>query len=401
MTSPRVLICGASVAGPALAYWLGEYGWETTVVERTPQLRAGGQSVDVRGAGREVVRRMGLEGAIREKTTGEAGVNFVDPDNRTMASFPATALDGDGPVAELEILRGQLAELLVDSTKGRSEYIFGDQVVALDQRDDRVTVDLEHGGHKEFDLVIAADGKGSRTRSLVLADETRFRSLGVYTSWFTIDRAETDRDWARWYNAPGGLTVTLRPDNVGTTRAALTMLARQEGQEDLDPAQQQEMLQEAFGDAGWETQRALDGMLGASDFYFEETGQIMVERWSSGRVALVGDAACCPSPISGMGTSLALVGAYVLAGELATRDNHSQAFAAYEEIMRPYVAQAQKLPPGAPRLAIPRTRAGIRVLNTSLRLASSSIAQRIGSRFLSPPDDAIDLPDYGDRAGRP
>lgn len=388
-----VLISGASIAGPALAYWLRRYGMEPVVVERAPALRPGGQTVDLRGAGRVVAQRMGIEDAVRAASTGEEGVRFVDETDRTRAAFGADAFGGEGFVAELEILRGDLSALIHDRTQADTEYVFGDRITGIDDHGDRVKVGFEHGADREFDLVVAADGLRSSTRDLVF-DGTRTRPLGLYTSYFTIPRAASDGSWARWHNATGGRNVTLRPDNVGTTRALMSFLSAPCGYENLPAAAQKNVLRLRFADVGWEAPRVLAELDASPDFYFESIGQVFMDRWSAGRVAVLGDAGYCASPISGMGTSLALVGAYVLAGELARHDDHRAAFAAYESRLRPYVAEAQKLPPGAPRLASPRSRAGIRVLNTALNIAATPAFGRLAQRFSTPAAEKFTLPEY-------
>lgn len=233
----------------------------------------------------------------------------------------------------------------------------------------------------------------SRTRDLVFGDAARTTALGLYTSYSTIPRAGTDTGWARWFNAPGGRSALVRPDNEGTTRAALSFLSPPRGIERLDPEAQKLVLRATFADVGWEVPRVLDGMDAAPDFYLESIAQVRMPSWSRGRVVLVGDAGYCPSPISGMGTSTALVGAYVLAGELARNPDHRDAFAAYERVLRPYVEAAQKLPPGAPRLATPRSALGIRALNSALRAVSSPPAAAIG-RLLPSRESEFLLPTY-------
>lgn len=401
MPERTVLVSGASIAGPALAYWLREFGMNPVVVERADALRPGGQTVDVRGAGQTVAQRMGLEDQIRAASTGEAGVAFVDDQNRTKAAFPASAAGGQGFVAELEILRGDLARLLYDHTRAQTEYLFGDRISRLDARAERVDVTFLSGATRDFDLVVAADGIRSRTRALIMAGDPAstgaraVRPLGQYTAYFTIPRASDDGSWARWYNAPGGRVMVVRPDNVGTSRAMLTFMSEPHDYEDLDADDQRALLQETFADAGWEAPRVLAGMADATDFYFELIGQVRLPRWSVGRTALVGDAAYCASPISGMGTSLALVGAYVLAGELSRHEDHRAAFAAYEKVMRPYVDSAQQLPPGTPRLACPQTRAGIALLNAGLRIASSRPVGWVSDKVSRPRTEQFSLPDYG------
>ncbi len=392
MQRRTVLICGASIAGPALAFWLTRFGFRAVVVERAPALRTGGQNIDVRGAAREVARRMGIEAAMRAATTGEAGVRFVDAANVTKAEFPAGQADRGGLSAEVEILRGDLSRILYERTRDGVEYLFGDRVMALNEHEDRVTVTFERGAERDFDLVVAADGIRSRTRALIVGDEPEVRHVGLYTAYLTIPRAETDSAWARWFNAPGSRTITLRPDNEGTTRATLSFMSPPRGYERLGLEEQKAFLQQHFADAGWEAPRVLAALAGVKDLYFDAVGQVRAPRWSSGRGALLGDAAYCPSPISGMGTSLALVGAYVLAGELAKHPDHRDAFAAYERLLRPYVDEAQKLPPGAPGLANPKTRLGIALFNTGLKVASTLLP--LFSRFGSPPSEKLELPDY-------
>ncbi len=388
------MISGASIAGPTLAFWLRRYGLRPVVIERAGALRLGGQNVDVRGAARVVARRMGIEDDIRAATTGEQGLRFVDDRGRTRAEFPAGTSSSDGFTAELEILRGDLARILYDRTRDGTEYIFGDHITGLDEAGDRVTVSFARGESRDFDLVIAADGIRSTTRALVFGDEPQIRELGLYMAYFTIPRTSTDDAWWRWYNAPGGRTINLRPDNVGTTRVMLSFMFEPRGYDRLGPDEQRQVLRRVYRDAGWEAPRVLAALDDAADMYFESIGQVRAPRWSRGRVALVGDAGYCASPISGMGTSLALTGAYVLAGELARHQDHRAAFASYERILRPYVAKAQKLPPGAPRLAHPRTRPGIAVFNAALRLAARAQASGVGSKILASPADQLEVPDY-------
>ncbi|XXY45044.1 FAD-dependent monooxygenase [Sorangium sp. So ce269] len=397
MEHRTVLISGASIAGPALAFWLARHGFRPVVVERAGALRLGGQNIDVQGAAREVVRRMGIEGDIRAAATGEQGLRFVDEHNATRAELPAGSSDAGAFTKELEILRGDLARILYDHTRGATEYLFGDQITGLRDHGDRVTVSFERGAERDFDLVVAADGIRSRTRALIVGDEPRIRPLDLYASYFTIPRGPSDNAWARWYNAPGSRSILLRPDNVGTTRASLWFLSPTRGYERLSSAEQKALLVKVYAGAGWETPRVLAGLADAEDVYFDAVSQVMAPRWSHGRAALVGDAAYCPSPVSGMGASLSLVGAYVLAGELSRHANHRDAFAAYEKLMRPHVDRAQKLPPGVPWIAHPKSRLGISILHGVLRLAFSPLVRPREGWSGSSAADKIELPDYADR----
>lgn len=394
MKPQKILVTGASVAGPALAYWLSRQGMHVTVVERAPAFRDGGQTIDVRGAGRVVVQRMGLEELIRANTTHEQGIAFVDRHNRTKAFIGVNDFDGEGPIAELEILRGELAKLLIQHSEDRVTYRFGDSIETLHDDGQQVHVRFAQGAEQVFDLVIVAEGIGSTTRNHVFGSEVQRRPLDVYTAYFTLPREPSDGQIMRWYNIPGGRCVCLRPDNLGTTRAFLSFQQAPNGYEKLAPDAQKSLLKQRFADAGWETPRVLAGLDDTTDLYLEAVGQVKMPRWSKGRIALVGDAAYCASPISGMGTSLGLCGAYVLAGELGRHADHTQAFAAYETLMRPYVAQAQGVPKFAPRLASPHSRVAIALGHAVLRLATAPVFKKLLGKFLSPKADAIDLPDY-------
>lgn len=397
MAHRNVLIAGAGIAGPALAYWLHRRGLAATVVERAPDVREGGQTVDLRGAGRTVARRMGLERALQAHATREEGIRFVDRADPVKAVFSSGAFGGQGPVAELEILRADLSRLLYEETRRYTEYLFADEITGLSQGDERVRVTFLGGAERDFDLVAGADGARSRTRDLVFGDAADTRPVGLTAAYFTIPGEPRDGRWARWYNAPEGRVVTLRPDNRGTTRASLSFLSPPRGDEQhekLLPEAQKVLLHRVFRAAGWETARVLAAMDTAPDFYLDRVSQVRMPRWSHGRVAVLGDAGCGPSPLSGMGTTLAFTGAYVLAGELAHHAHHEQAFTRYEEVLRPYAERAQDLPPGVPRIAVPRTRAGIRTLHLVLRAAVRPRVAGQLNRFLVPPADTFALPSY-------
>ena len=214
MSVPSALIAGASIAGPALAYWLNRSGWCTTVVEWAPALRTGGQNVDLKGAGLQVIRRMRLEEQVRAVHPGELGVEFIGSRGQVLARFRAGDPSGMSVTAEVEILRGDLAELLVSATAESTAYRFGDRVTAVKQDGDGVLASFEHAPAERFDLVVAADGIGSSTRRLIPNDGPVVHGLGVEAAWATIPRTDTDTDWWRWFNAPGG-TISRRPDRHG------------------------------------------------------------------------------------------------------------------------------------------------------------------------------------------
>ncbi|KQT94257.1 FAD-binding monooxygenase [Marmoricola sp. Leaf446] len=392
-----MLVTGASIAGPAAAYWLERIGYEVTVLERSPEPRLGGQNIDVRGLAKQVLERMGLRDAVLAANTGEVGTRFVDAEGATVSEFPAEAGEGDGPTAELEVLRGELARILTEACGDGVTWWSGDHVVALDQTDDAVTVTLAGGDEHAFDLLVVAEGPGSRTRGLVLGEEQpELKRLGMYMAWATIPRTDADDDWWRWMTVPGSRSVTLRPDNLGTTRATLGFMSDPVGFEEGTREEQVAELRRRFGDLGWEVPRVLDALEAGSELYVEDLTQVIAPTWSRGRVVLLGDAAWCVTPIAGAGTSLALVGAYVLAVELSRLSPGrppTDAFARWEDWMRPMVEDAQDLPPGTPRLANPETRLGTALLRVGTKVAASRPVRSLAGRLTSGPDDERGLPD--------
>ncbi|MEH3100851.1 FAD-dependent monooxygenase [Sphingomonas adhaesiva] len=384
----RVLVTGASVAGNTCAWWLGRAGFDVTVVERAPAFRYGGQNVDVRGVGRAVLRCMGLEQAALALGTGEEGTAWVEEDGRVAAQFLTDEIGADGPTAEMEILRGDLAQLLFDGARDHARYRFGDHVVAVAQTVDTATVTFAGGTTEDYDLVIVAEGVGSATRALVFPGENRPRPMDLTIAYFTIPRrADDDRLW-RWYHAPGGRSVSLRPDRHGTTRAMLSVQKPPEGEQDWPTERQKAWLRATFTDAGWQAPRVIEGMAATPDFYLDVLRQIRMPRWSAGRVVLCGDAAWCVTPIGGVGTTLAVTGARVLAGELALAADPLDALGAYEQAMRPMVGQAQGVPRFASRLANPHSRTGIRILHAVMAAASRPAIRKTAGRVFGGGGDA-------------
>ncbi|WP_461083758.1 FAD-dependent monooxygenase [Spirosoma flavus] len=393
----RILIAGASIAGPTMAYWLNQYGFHVTVVERAPALRLGGQNIDVNGPARKVVRRMGIEAAILAQNTTEAGLQIIGQDGQVAGEFPKEAsLTG---TRELEILRGDLVRILYDCSKEHVDYRFGDSITALEQHPDEVSVTFASGKTETFHLVIAADGVRSTTRQLMFGDEPQFKSLGLYIAYMTIPQQENDNDWWRWYTAVDRRVLMLRPDNKGTIRASVAFLEDDRAtHERRQTDEQKSILKTKLAGAGWEADRIRQAIDETDELYLDKAGQIKAPRWSARRVAMIGDAAYCPTPISGKGTTLAIVGAYVLAGELSRHERYEDAFAAYEKRKRPYVEEVQKLPPGTPRMVYPETKFGVAVLNTVAGLVASKPVQKVVSLFSSDhgeeENEGIDLPDY-------
>ncbi len=367
----NILISGAGIAGPTLAFWLSSAGHAVTVVERAADLRMGGQAVDLRGAGRTVVERMGLMPQAKGVMLDQRGMSWVDAQGRARARMGVDAFDGEGFISEIEILRGDLAQLLFDATCDRVRYVFGDTITALSQDGDGVDVVFAQSAPARFDLVVGADGLSSIVRRLAFGEGGK-TSLGCLIAWFTApDPGDLD-GWYEMYLPGGGRNASLRPGRLpGEAKGAFGLRVRAGAALPDRREEQQALLRQRFTGVGWRVPALLSAMEASTDFAFAEIGQLHLPSWSLGRVVLIGDAAASPSPLTGLGTSVALVQAYVLAGELAAAGtDYARAFARYEEGCRPYVTTAQEMPPGGAGGFAPQSGLMIGLQMLSMRLAT-------------------------------
>jgi 2-polyprenyl-6-methoxyphenol hydroxylase-like FAD-dependent oxidoreductase len=348
----NVLISGASIAGPSLALWLSRYGFRPTVIERAPALRGGGYAVDFRGASMQVLERMGILEEVRRMRTYIGPTTIVDRASRKVVSLPDGFTSG-----ELEILRGDLAQILYEATRHDVEYIFDDSVSALRQTEAGVEVRFRRGQSRVFDLVVGADGLHSNIRTLAFGTESQFiRHLGYYISIFTIPNYMDLDHSCLFYGTPGRMAGISSAKHNAEARASFYFASTAFEYDRYDSAQQKKILRDRFAETDWEIPRLLSLLDNAPDFYFDSVSQIKMSHWSAGRSVLLGDAACCGSPLSGMGTGVAIVGAYILAGELKqAAGDYTLAFANYQALMRDYVARCQKIAEGADWF-VPRTR---------------------------------------------
>jgi len=347
MSGTRVLVAGASIAGPALAHWLRQRGAEVTVVERATELRPGGQAVDARGVAKEVIRRMGLDTTVRAARTETAGAYTVDADGNVLETFRADDHGGDGYIADIEILRGDLSRVLYDDTRDGVEYVFGDRIAELAQDAAGVDVAFAGGDRRRFDLVIGADGLHSALRAMVFGPRARFvRHLGLVLAFYSVpNEFGLDRWLMEYQHRESGRTALLRPIQDATRAMAMFSFPAADFDVDhRDIEAQKRLLGERMAGLGWLTPRLLEHLDDTPDFYLDQVAQVVMDRWSSGRVGLLGDAAFSSSPMSGGGTGLALVGAYLLAGELAAAGwDPEVGFAAYERRMRSFVEANQEI----------------------------------------------------------
>lgn len=400
----KVLISGASVAGPVLAYWLERYGFEPTVVERTPELRhgLGGHAVDLFSSAVDVVDRMGLGEAVREARTRTQELTLYR-DGKRPISVDLDRLNAGISDRHVEILRGELTRLLYDATRDRVEYVFGDSIATLDDDGTGVDVTFERGAPRRFDLVIGADGMHSTVRRLAFGpEESMQRPLGGYLAVYSMPDELQLGNRMLTHLKVGRLVGLYGVHQTGQARAAFMFRRASELRYDYrDKDQQKQLLADEFRGYGWEVPRMLKHLDAADDFYFDSIAQISLDNWQKGRIGLVGDAGYCPGPAVGGGTSLAVITAYVLAGELAAaRGDLPSGLRNYERMIRRSVDASRALGPKVMKTLIPGGQLAMRAVPLAFAVlpqlptwvqrriwAQNGAGKALGS---------LDLPDYAD-----
>ncbi|MCI2419720.1 FAD-dependent monooxygenase [Saccharopolyspora sp. K220] len=409
MQSRSILVSGAGIAGPALAYWLHRFGFHPTVVERAPEPRSGGHAVDIRGTARTVAERTGIVAQVRQAHTGAHGMAFVDRTGKRVATLSTEVFgDSGGPIAEMAIRRTDLARILYEATRDDVEYVFGDSITAVEQDEHGVHIEFEAGRARRFDLLVGADGVHSNVRRLVFGPEQRYiRDLGCYVSLFTTSTTLDLDGWQLMYTMPGGTgragrTAGLAPlPEPGKTLAGFFWRLAPQKYDRHDVDEQKRIVAHSFAGEGWEIPRMLSAIWDAPDFYFDRVSQVQMDSWSHRRAVLLGDAGYCASPMSGIGTSLALVGAYILAGELAAADgDHHLGYARYEQEMREFVNRAHEFARGAGDGGLmPDSRAQLWLRNQSVRILPY-LPKRLAHRGMENVANTVRLKDYAALAHR-
>ncbi|KAI6089620.1 hypothetical protein F4821DRAFT_230552 [Hypoxylon rubiginosum] len=423
MSSLKVLIVGGGIAGPALAYWLSRIGAEITLIERSPEVRASGQQLDLRGQGVPMMKKMGIEAAVRAASVREPGLQLVDIKGRTKAFFPAaqTGSNKQGITSEFEIMRGDLVRILYGLTEGlpNVKHLFGTTVRSFTQdeesnSDGKVHVTFQDGREEDFDIVVAADGTGSKLRKMMLgpdAPDPR-HPLGGHIGYFSIPSAPGDSDRATFCLLPGprvSRIIGTRKDCADLTRIYMIMRG---AVPELDAAyksgnlaEQKKALADLYQDGGWECNRFFEALRTApeaDDLYctpFEEV-RLPKGSWSKGRVVLIGDAAHSATA-NGYGTTWGLIGAFILAGEIGNvyeRDSPLstaaivQAAKSYEEKFRPIATAGHGGSQLFESLSAPRSRFGIWIMHMFAKVASHLHLDQMGG--LDSQTAKWPLPDY-------
>ena len=342
----KILISGASVAGPALGYWLAEYGFDVELVERSSELRSGGYPIDLRGSAMQVADKMGLTDSLQQAHLDIKKITLFDRDGEAITSLRPEQLSGGARGIDVEVARGDLAVLLYEKTRERCTYRFNDFIVALNDLGGEVEVEFKSGRRGSYDYVIGADGLQSATRGFVFGPESPFiHHLGYYFLGFTMPNVFGLDDEVQVFSTAGRMAGLSSRRDKDFVSGILTMaLDEMPSPAERDNDFQRSRFRALFGQDGWHVPRILDELDRATDIFGDTVSQIRMPAWSKGRIALVGDAAHAPSFVTGQGSSLALAGAYVLAGELARNaDDPATAFANYEREYRPFVEANQAL----------------------------------------------------------
>ena len=393
MANKSVLISGIGVAGPTLAYWLGRSGFRVTMIERAPRLRNGGYVIDFWGLGYDIAERMGLAGDIHRIGYHVREMRIVDDRGGRVTGFGTKVFQELTGGRYVTLARSDLSRLLFEKTASTTEAIFDDEIVSLQEVPDCVQVQFKHSGQRRFDLVIGADGLHSNVRRLAFGPQHQFeKQLGYVVAAFEVNGYRPrDEDVYLMYGQPGRMAGRF---TLADNRTLFLFVFANES--NLLPATlelQKAMLREKYGDGKWECPRILDALDGAHEVYFDRVSQIRMEGWARGRIALAGDAAFCVSLTAGQGSALAMISAYVLAGELGNAGGqHEEAFDRYEALLRGYIHTKQQ---GAERFAAafaPRTSWGLWFRNQVIKtFAIPGLAKLAVGREIA---DALDLPDY-------
>lgn len=390
----NILISGAGIAGTALAFWLKRFGFNPTIVEQAPKLRQGGYAIDFWGAGFDVAERMGIVSELDKADLGITEVSLVDENGKRKGGLNYLKLKELMKGRAFTLLRSDLAKVIYNRLDKDIQIIFGDTIDKIEAHSDEITVSFHNGSTRNFDLVIGADGLHSNVRNLVFGGEMQFEKYyGYYTSSYTIEDSIYDGKAFQTYNVPGK-QAAVYSTNEGKTTTFFIFTSPQKLpylHQDIDA--QKQILRNEFENAGWKCADLLSKIDTAPDFYFDVVSQIQMDYWSKDRVTLVGDACYCPSLLSGQGSTLAMVGSYILAGELKEANgNYKVAFAEYENIFKPFIEDKQRIAKGFAKSFVPKSKLGIWIRNVVVRLMFFPFISKLFIKQFS--DDKLKLKRY-------
>ena len=396
MRARTVLVCGAGIAGPTLAYWLNRFGFAPTLLERAPTLRSNGYVIDFWGLGYDIAEKMGLLPQLCSAGYYVKELRIVDAHGNRISGFSTKIFDELAAGRFVTIGRSDLSRLIFAAIADDCEVIFGDGIQAIDQEKDGARVTFERGQTRRFDLVIGADGLHSAVRSLAFGPQEKYENKLGYTvaAFEAPGYRPRDEDAYVVYEKPGRQVGRFALHDDSTL--FLFVLAH-----DIDHPSypravdaQKLFLRNAFAKDGWELPQILAELNGCAELYFDRVSQIRMDAWSRGRVGLIGDAAFCVSLLAGQGAALAMTAAYVLAEELAAANGaYEAAFRRYEQLLRPYIAGKQRAAVRFASSFAPKTRLGLAIRHVAMNaFRISTIAKfAIGRDLVA---DQFKLPHY-------
>jgi 2-polyprenyl-6-methoxyphenol hydroxylase-like FAD-dependent oxidoreductase len=379
MENKNILISGAGIAGTTLAYWLKKFGFNPTIIEISPILREGGYAIDFMGAGYDVAEKMGIIPLLEKVDINVSKVGFVDTNNNEKGSMNYAKIKRLMNNRAFTLLRSDLAKVIYENLNNEVEIIFGDSIGKIEQTKENVVVTFRSGKSRSFDLLVGADGLHSVVRNLTFGSEEQFEKYyGYYTSSFTLENYSPKDRAFLMCNVPGKqAAVYAYSDNKTATFFVFTSHEKLK-YDHHDVKKQKQILKDEFMNMGWKCPEIFSRIDSSPDFYFDSISQIKMDNWSKGRVTLVGDACDCPSLLSGKGSTLAMTGAYILAGELKLANgNFKTAFAQYENIFKPFINKKQKSAQRFAKSFIPKSNFGIWVRNQALKLMSLSFISKL------------------------
>jgi 2-polyprenyl-6-methoxyphenol hydroxylase-like FAD-dependent oxidoreductase len=373
MNNNNILISGAGIAGTTLAFWLKKFGFNPTLVESAPKLREGGYAIDFMGAGFDVAEKMGIIPALEKADFNISKIVFVDKDNNEKGSMNYQKIKKALNNRAFSFLRSDLAKIIYNSLEKEPDIFFGDSIQIIEQDEEEVKVTFKSGLTRSYDLLIGADGLHSNVRELIFGNESQFEKYyGYYSSSFTINNFfDGGKKAFSMLNVPYKQVAVYSINEEKTAAFFIFTSPEKLNFKHVDIEKQKQILKNEFINVGWKCPELLSKMDTTPDFYFDSISQIKMDHWSKGRISLVGDACDCPSLLSGKGSTLAMVGAYILAGELKLANgNYKSAFAEYENIFKPFIDKKQKSAQSFAKSFVPKSNFGIWTRNLAFNVMS-------------------------------